>query len=373
MRLAAASAATLEILPSVSPDNIPPATPFANPHCCERSGRITGLLRPIVRVVVLSLAAWLAQSSAGIAQSSGALVSVWLTTPDELELLAPQSPITFEPDAGQFATTIDVNPQTTFQEMDGFGASWTDSSAWLVSAKLSASERNELMSRLFDPVAGIGLSYLRQPMGATDFSLSNYTYDDMPAGQTDFSLAHFSIAHDAAYIIPLITQAMRINPALRVIATPWSAPAWMKSSGSLFGGSLNADAATMNTYANYFVKIHPAVHSCGRADSPDHTTERAAQHVGNVSNHVHGRDSASDIHRGLFGASPRASRPLHANRHLRSELGQHVLFGERVGQRGRAVSIGIGLALLCGLTGRDDQRPYAVSRPGHLLHGVQCR
>jgi O-glycosyl hydrolase len=212
--------------------------------------------------VALVLAAWLAHSSVpGLAQTGGALVTVWLTTPDKLNLMAPQGGVVFQADAGQNATTIDVDSRTTFQQVDGFGASFTDSSAWLVYTKLTPAARNELMSRLFDPVAGIGLSYLRQPMGATDFALSSYTYDDMPAGQTDSSLTHFSINHDRAYILPLLKQARLINNQLRIMATPWSPPAWMKSTQSMIGGTLNSSA--MSPLAGYFVKFLQAYQTEG--------------------------------------------------------------------------------------------------------------
>jgi len=210
----------------------------------------------------LAVGAWLVHCAVpGLAQSSGAPVSVWLTTPDKLNLLAPQSPISFAPDVGQNSTTLDVDAGTTFQEVDGFGASFTDSSAWLVATKLTSSGRNELMSRLFDPVAGIGLSYLRQPIGATDFALSNYTYDDVPAGQTDYLLTNFSIDHDRVYILPLLKQARLINSRLKLMATPWSPPAWMKSTQSLIGGTLNASATA--SLAGYFVKFLQAYQAEG--------------------------------------------------------------------------------------------------------------
>ncbi len=185
--------------------------------------------------------------------NSGSTVNVWLTTPDQANLLTPQSPTSFGTDSGSNPLTIDLDESTTYQQMDGFGASLTDASAWLIANALSPAARTQLMTQLFDRTNGIGLSYLRQPMGAPDFALSNYTYDDVPAGQTDFSLAKFSIAHDKPYILPLIAQALQINPSLRVMAVPWSAPAWMKSNGSLFGGSLKTDPATLTAYANYFV------------------------------------------------------------------------------------------------------------------------
>ena len=215
----------------------------------------------VFAVVTLAVAVWLVHASIQQLAAGGALVSVWLTTPDQLNLLAPQSSISFGPDADQNPTTIDVDSRTTYQQIDGFGASFTDSSAWLVYSKLTPGARNDLMSRLFDPVAGIGLSYLRQPMGATDFALSNYTYDDVPAGQTDAALTHFSIDHDRAYILPLLKQARLINSQLRIIATPWSPPAWMKTSQSMIGGALNTSA--MTPLAGYFVKFLQAYQAEG--------------------------------------------------------------------------------------------------------------
>src|SRR5580765_2443474 len=208
-------------------------------------------------VVPFALLAIAVVSRGLVAASSngGSTVSVWLTTPDQANLLTPQAPVSFGPDGGTNPFTIDLDESTTYQQMDGFGASFTDSAAWLVANALSSSARTQLLARLFDATTGIGLSYLRQPMGATDFALSNYTYDDVPAGQTDPTLAQFSIQHDSAYIIPVIQQALQVNPSLRVMATPWTAPAWMKTNQSLFGGSLKADSITMTAYANYFVKF----------------------------------------------------------------------------------------------------------------------
>ncbi|WOP39271.1 RICIN domain-containing protein [Streptomyces sp. Li-HN-5-13] len=118
-----------------------------------------------------------------------------------------------------------------------------------------------MMSKLFDPGAGIGLSFLRQPIGASDFSLSTYSYDDMPSGQTDPTLANFSIAHDNSYILPVLRQALSLNPAISVMATPWSPPGWMKSSGSMIGGSL--DSASYAPFANYLVKFLQAYEAAG--------------------------------------------------------------------------------------------------------------
>lgn len=150
------------------------------------------------------------------------------------------------------AETIAIDPAVTFQEIDGFGASLTDSSAWLIYKFLNASERQAVLIDLFDPEDGIGLSYLRQPMGASDFRRAEYTYDDRPSGQTDYNLNYFSVAYDENYIIPTLQEILSINPNLRIMGSPWSPPAWMKTSGQIGWGNLKSDVYT--TYANYFVK-----------------------------------------------------------------------------------------------------------------------
>src|SRR6266581_2478817 len=151
------------------------------------------------------------------------------------------------------ALTIEVNDSHTYQQIDGFGASFTDSSAWLISQKLTAPQRRELLQMLFDPKKGIGLSMLRQPMGASDFALKNYTYDDMPPGQADPDMKHFSLDHDRAYILPLLREALALNPNLKIIASPWSPPGWMKTSGSMIQGALLPSA--YSPFAKYFVRF----------------------------------------------------------------------------------------------------------------------
>ena len=148
--------------------------------------------------------------------------------------------------------TITVNPAIRYQPIDGFGASLTESSAWLLATKLTDSQRNDLLEKLFDPQKGIGLSLLRQPMGASDFALKPYTYDDEPSGESDPSLKHFSIQHDQSYVIPLLRRALAINPHIKIFASPWSPPAWMKSSQSVLQGSLLLTA--YQPLADYFVK-----------------------------------------------------------------------------------------------------------------------
>jgi glucosylceramidase len=183
----------------------------------------------------------------GDTRAAGEVVSVWLTTSDRAQLLAPQPSLSFAPDSGAQPVTVDVNEATRYQTMDGFGASLSDASAWLIWNRMSASQRATLLDRLFSPSSGIGLSVLRQPMGGSDFSLVHYSYDD-----TCCNLSDFSIGYETAYIVPLLRQIRGVNPDLLIMGSPWSPPGWMKTSGSMIGGSLLP--AHYPTLAAYFVR-----------------------------------------------------------------------------------------------------------------------
>ncbi|MFJ5018435.1 ricin-type beta-trefoil lectin domain protein [Streptomyces griseoluteus] len=194
------------------------------------------------------------------AHAAGEPVTAWLTTTDDsagrhvVRGLEPQTPFAFSAGAGGGGENITVDENTRYQTFTGGGASFTDTAAWLMngSGALPPATRDATMRKLFSPTDGIGLSFLRNPMGASDLARSGYTYDDVPAGQTDPSLAKFSLAHDLADVIPLTRQARQLNPDLTVMASPWTAPAWMKDSGSLNGGWLKAE--DYGAYASYFVK-----------------------------------------------------------------------------------------------------------------------
>ncbi|MFD8676020.1 ricin-type beta-trefoil lectin domain protein [Streptomyces seoulensis] len=194
------------------------------------------------------------------AHAAGEPVTAWLTTTDDsagrhvVRGLEPQTPFAFSAGAGGGGENITVDENTRYQTFTGGGASFTDTAAWLMnsSGALSQATRDATMRKLFSPTDGIGLSFLRNPMGASDLARSGYTYDDVPAGQTDPSLAKFSLAHDLADVLPLTKQARQLNPDLTVMASPWTAPAWMKDSGSLNGGWLKAE--DYGAYASYFVK-----------------------------------------------------------------------------------------------------------------------
>ncbi|NBI27767.1 carbohydrate-binding protein [Chengkuizengella marina] len=190
----------------------------------------------------------------------GESVEVFITTPDQQKLLQKESDVQFSSNSGPAGITINVDEAIEYQEIDGFGASVTGSSAYLLNQKLNPSERTQILNDLFGD-NGIGLSFLRQPIGASDFNLFSYSYNDMPPGQTDPSLSNFSIQHDEVNIIPILQQITGINTDLKILGTPWSPPGWMKNGDSLHGGTLKPEH--YQALADYFVKFIQAYEDKG--------------------------------------------------------------------------------------------------------------
>ncbi|SFU41904.1 glucosylceramidase [Pustulibacterium marinum] len=181
-----------------------------------------------------------------------ATAQMWVTSGDQSRLLAAQDNLSIVDNTETTYPAITINSGEQLQEIEGFGAALTGSSAYLIKNKLSAAQRNALLADLFNAENGIGLSYLRLTVGASDFSLEDFTYDDMPSGITDENLDNFSIAHDETNVIPVLSDILAINPNIQLMGSPWSAPAWMKTNQSLYGGTLST--SYYNTYANYLVK-----------------------------------------------------------------------------------------------------------------------
>lgn len=179
----------------------------------------------------------------------------WLTTGDQSQLFAEQTAVHIDSSPCSAPLTVTVDSSQQYQTIEGFGASLTDSSATLLMNTMSASQRAALLTQLFDRTKGIGISVLRQPVGSSDLAPSFYSYDDLPGGQTDPTLAKFSIARDNDYIIPALKAAFNVNGAIDVIATPWSAPAWMKDSGNFTGQGTLIDPSMYDPFANYLVKF----------------------------------------------------------------------------------------------------------------------
>jgi len=201
--------------------------------------------------------------SASAASVSLVPVYAYLTTPDKVHLLEYQTPLAMTSGKGIIGAVVNIDRSQRFQTMDGFGASLTESSASVLS-KLSADQRATVLTKLFDPAHGAGLSFLRQPLGASDFALANYTYDDMPSGQKDPTLANFSISRDKTLVIPQLQQIKRINPSLNIMATPWSPPAWMKTGDSLLGGTGGTlQPQYYDAYAQYLARSMQAYAASG--------------------------------------------------------------------------------------------------------------
>jgi glucosylceramidase len=206
------------------------------------------------RAVLLALLA----GSALNAAAAPTAVQAWVTTGDQSRLLSREKDAAFGR-ARPAALVIEVNPATRYQTMTGFGAAITDASALLIQNRLDGPQRETLMQDLFGRAPGIGLSFTRLTIGASDFSPHHYSFDDMPKGQTDPQLAHFSIEPNRAAVIPVVKRALAINPQLRVMASPWSAPGWMKSTDSLIGGTLKPEAfAPFAQYLSRYVSAYKA-------------------------------------------------------------------------------------------------------------------
>jgi glucosylceramidase len=214
-------------------------------------------------VIVAAAGAGGLNAAAAAAPAPGtASAHVWITTANGADKLSDLGTVDFST-APSTAPTVVVDPTLTYQTMQGFGGAITDSSATVLYT-LPAAQRAQLMASLFSPTTGDGLDYLRQPIGGSDMvATAPYTYDDMPAGQTDYNMQHFSIAHDQAQILPLLRQAKALNPRLQIIATPWSPPAWMKTTGTLIGGRLIATPQIYQAYALYLLKFIEAYQASG--------------------------------------------------------------------------------------------------------------
>jgi len=179
-------------------------------------------------------------------------VDFWLTKADGTIKLQKQSVVLgFGTTVNQYAT-IEVDEANTFQTIDGFGYTLTGGSAQVIN-QLNSQIKQDLLQELFGSADNsIGISYLRLSIGASDLNSAPFSYDDMPAGQTDISLANFSLAPDMTELVPLLKAILQVNPAIKIMAAPWSPPVWMKDNNSTIGGSLQPQYYSV--YAQYFVK-----------------------------------------------------------------------------------------------------------------------
>lgn len=178
-------------------------------------------------------------------------IDVWLTKADETIKLQKQSSVLSFTTASNSYQNIEVNPSKTYQTIDGFGYTLTGGSVEVIN-QLSSAKKEALLQELFGKGENsIGISYLRLSIGASDLNSSVFSYNDLPAGQTDVTLSQFSLSKDQA-LVDMLKKILTINPNIKIIATPWSPPVWMKDNGSSIGGSLKTEY--YGVYAQYFVK-----------------------------------------------------------------------------------------------------------------------
>ena len=188
-------------------------------------------------------------------------VAFWLTKGDQSQLLSKQNIALNFSDATNANPTIEVDPNTSFQSIDGFGYTLTGGSASLINA-LPAADKDKLLNELFGTADNaIAVSYLRVSIGASDLSASAFTYNDLPDGETDENLAKFSLSKEEADLLPILKKIVAINPSIKILGSPWTAPAWMKTNKSLIGGSLKPEYYA--AYSKYLIKYIQAMKALG--------------------------------------------------------------------------------------------------------------
>lgn len=196
-----------------------------------------------------------------IAQKSG--VSLWLTTADRSALFQQQKQVLSFGDKADANPVITIDDKITYQPIDGFGFALTGGSAMHI-IRMSKPARAALLKELFAyDDNNIGISYLRLSIGASDLNEKVFSYDDLPAGQTDMKLAHFDLGPDKDDVIPLLKEILAINPKIKILGSPWSAPVWMKTNGDTRGGALKP--GYYQVYADYLVKYIKSYKALGIA------------------------------------------------------------------------------------------------------------
>lgn len=179
-------------------------------------------------------------------------IDFWLTKGDQSTVLKKQSTVLGFGTNSNTYPTIDVSDSQSYQTIDGFGFTLTGGSTEVIN-QLNGSKKQGLLQELFGTAENsIGISYLRMSIGASDLNAAPFTYNDLPLGGTDLNLDNFSLDPDRDGVIALLKEILAINPNIKIMGSPWSAPVWMKDNDSYIGGSLQTQY--YGVYANYFVK-----------------------------------------------------------------------------------------------------------------------
>ena len=189
-------------------------------------------------------------------------VSVVLSTHDQTSLMAPQQSVVFGTSPAS-TNQLFIDESQQYQTIEGFGAAFTEASAYLLEQVVPTSALPQTLSDLFTRTgSGIGLSFMRNPMGATDLAQKVYSFDDNGGTPDLVTLPNFSLAGlDQTYVLPLVQKAKQLNPQMKLMANPWSPPGWMKNTNTMDGGSLLASQYT--AFTNYFIKYLQAYQAAG--------------------------------------------------------------------------------------------------------------
>jgi glucosylceramidase len=191
--------------------------------------------------------------------SNTQIVERWITSKDQSKLLFCDTIEGFKYQDIDSSKTIFIDENETYQTIDGFGFTLTGGSAKLIQ-QLDTETKKLVLEKLFS-TKGIAISFLRISIGASDLDEYPYTYNDIPKGSTDVELNQFSLKESTNYLIPLLKEIMAINPRLKILATPWSAPVWMKDNKSFIGGTLMREY--MMIYAQYLITFIEAMQAEG--------------------------------------------------------------------------------------------------------------
>ncbi len=185
----------------------------------------------------------------------------WVTNADQSLLLSKQRANLFSGIIPNTDPVIEIDETIRYQKVEGFGFTLTGGSASLIH-QLGVTKKNALLNELFGhQINSIGTSYLRISIGASDLSNEVFSYNDLPIGETDTALKCFSLSRDTVELIPILKKVIQINPGIKIMGSPWSAPSWMKSNQLSKGGYLLPQYYAI--YAKYLLKYIQEMHTCG--------------------------------------------------------------------------------------------------------------
>jgi glucosylceramidase len=160
---------------------------------------------------------------------------------------------------------ITVNDQTIYQTWDGFGGTFNEV-GWDVLSLLGQADRDRAIELLFG-INGARFAFGRVPIGASDYAVTRYTLAETP---NDYSMDQFSIAHDQQYLIPYIQAALAVKSDIRLWASPWSPPPWMKDNNAIDGGNMRDDAMILSAHALNLAKFDEEYAKNGNTNEANH-------------------------------------------------------------------------------------------------------